>query len=70
VKTTRGNRGLYLGIAETMRSAKPPRERDGNPDAELDQWEQDCQALAAFFAAGSSAFDKALFLRNCGIDNA
>jgi hypothetical protein len=64
MKTSRGSRSLYEGIAETMRLNCPDEpERTGA----YGQWEQDCKALAAFFAAGSRAFDTELFLRNCGV---
>ena len=54
----------YLMLSETLNSAKP-----AETGIAAEQWKRDCIAIAHALAEKTRAFDVALFLRNCGMQN-
>lgn len=60
----------YIGLAEALRQAMPPGS-NVHPaiEAKQAQWRADCYAVAGYLGACSSAFDRALFLQNCGVQS-
>lgn len=56
----------YIGLAEALRAACPARYRHAEAHA---AWRADCYAVAGYLGAWSSAFDRALFLQNCGVQS-
>lgn len=64
----------YIGLAEALRAAMP-QAKYFEPGATLQgisfvaQWHADCYAVAGYLGAWSSAFDRALFLQNCGVQS-
>ena len=60
----------YIGLAEALRAAEPiPDILPGSVSHATRQWHADCYAVAGYLGAWSSAFDRALFLQNCGVQS-
>lgn len=67
-------RESYLRIANALKSSKPvlgfsPFGGNAYNDGRNAQWTMDCNAIADMLADQSEGFDKALFLRNCGVQS-
>jgi len=58
----------YIGLAEALRATKPHPKYHEHGDKQS-QWRADCYAVAGYLGACSSAFDRALFLTNCGVQS-
>jgi hypothetical protein len=59
-------RRTYLAIASALRQAMPV---ESMVIAAHEQWRIDCESVADALAADNRAFDRALFLENCGADS-
>lgn len=53
----------YLYLARALNTTRPTF-RDSH--CQFEQWRRDCESIAATLAADNRAFDRDLFLVNCG----
>jgi len=56
----------YILLASALSSVKPMPNYD---TPQLDQWENDCRAIASALGRENGRFDQQRFLRACGIDS-
>lgn len=57
----------YERVAQAMNGSKPATALSAGAPDSVWQWRRDCEGLADMFAAQSAAFDRAMFLKNCGV---